>query len=407
MITRSLAYTLCPPSSDGKFGLGESCSSSVQCVTDYCSSQRCTCPTDLFHDPVSGYCVSRNGTIKNRQGDCGYIVSHKNILAGSLNTWTIVGSQGTILEIDLDINYYNNNYVEVVENSNNQLDKLCIKQDSVPRLYASLLNILTVNYRGTFDNFKGFRAIYYVRGPNSELKETSGYIASPGYPIGYYDDTTVSWLIFGRAGFKVILKIHVEVEANYDYVILYNGRNTLSPLLRNYTGVMNVTESLMSSSNFLLIRFTTDGSRSKRGFNASYEIVGTHGYSCSSSVKCINGLVCYGGTCSCLTTQYYDHTSDICRSRLSHGSTCASSEVCDSWLVCRADVVYTYRCLCPSSTYSVYGQCYSDSDLNASLTNDSIVKKNSAEMKWTTNERVSSVVYNVTWSDSYRTTINY
>ena len=56
-------------------------------------------------------------------------------------------------------------------------------------------------------------------------------------------------------------------RCSYDYVEIYNGGNTASPLLGQYCGNM-VPQPVMSSMNSMTVIFSTDGDGDFKGFNA-------------------------------------------------------------------------------------------------------------------------------------------
>ena len=60
-----------------------------------------------------------------------------------------------------------------------------------------------------------------------------------------------------------------DVESKYDYVQVFDGSGTDATVLGRYTGDKKVTVPL-STSNFLLVKFKSDHSKEKPGFNAAW-----------------------------------------------------------------------------------------------------------------------------------------
>ncbi|KAI8792265.1 hypothetical protein BgiBS90_007729, partial [Biomphalaria glabrata] len=69
-----------------------------------------------------------------------------------------------------------------------------------------------------------------------------------------------------------------------------------------------------------------------------------YGYTCSSFYKCLPGLVCTGNICDCLSSQFYDTSTNTCRMRLGYGNICTTADVCTSELTCSLG-----HCSCPST----------------------------------------------------------
>ena len=129
------------------------------------------------------------------------------------------------------------------------------------------------------------------------LTEPSGEISSPGYPGPYPSNLACEWIIQGAPGDIIELQfLDFEIEGNrksrngrrngrnrrrkersltclYDFVSIYDGSSTDSPLIGTYCGNVAPT-NILSTGNELLITFTTDDSTALSGFSASFR----HGF---------------------------------------------------------------------------------------------------------------------------------
>jgi lysophospholipase L1-like esterase len=80
-----------------------------------------------------------------------------------------------------------------------------------------------------------------------------------------------------NAGSITLSFTQFNTEANYDFVRVYNGPTTSSPLLGQFSG-NNLPPSLTSTGGSMLIRFTTDGGVVGQGWSATY----TSNYGCTT-----------------------------------------------------------------------------------------------------------------------------
>ncbi|KAK0052642.1 prion-like-(Q/N-rich) domain-bearing protein 25 [Biomphalaria pfeifferi] len=338
-IKHSDAYTRCTVPDTTKAAYGQSCNYNSDCLTDYCnSSKKCSCSLYKFVDLVSGFCVEGTGNVYTSYTYCGYLASPSSISTGNLATWTISGASGTyitmvVLDIDMNPTICSTNYLEILEGSTYLLNKTCDASNSTLRFHASKSNSLKVSYRKPASAYRGFRAIYYTRSRSSELSEAIGYIVSPGYPVSYNEQVNYTWLISTSPGRIINTTFLVDTELCCDYVRVYDGRDVYSTSLANISGSLSL-RSVRSSANYMLIQFTSNSNISRTGFIATYEVFVLYGYTCSSFYKCLPGLVCTGNVCDCLSSQFYDTSTNTCRMRLGYGNTCTSADVCTSELTC-------------------------------------------------------------------------
>lgn len=101
----------------------------------------------------------------------------------------------------------------------------------------------------------------------------TGTILSPNYPENYSNNATVFYIIQVRQRpitFQVnFMDIEFSSRCSYDYVKIYDGLDTNSPLLRTLCGYLNYTE-IPTFGDRAFLHFHTDGSVVKKGFNITY-----------------------------------------------------------------------------------------------------------------------------------------
>lgn len=64
--------------------------------------------------------------------------------------------------------------------------------------------------------------------------------------------------------------MEAHLECTYDHLEIYDGRDMRSPTLGRFCGTKK-PPPVVSSSNKMFLRFFSDNSVQKRGFEASYE----------------------------------------------------------------------------------------------------------------------------------------
>ncbi|KAI9558861.1 hypothetical protein GHT06_015650 [Daphnia sinensis] len=102
----------------------------------------------------------------------------------------------------------------------------------------------------------------------------SGTIKSLNYPSKYPNSSDCRWAIFTPPDTKIRLFFPtVETEEGFDYVYVYDGPTTSSRLLLEKSGLASALFTVTSSTNEMLIRFTSDEEISFPGFLAIYSVV--------------------------------------------------------------------------------------------------------------------------------------
>ncbi|XP_078612620.1 scavenger receptor cysteine-rich domain-containing protein DMBT1-like isoform X2 [Branchiostoma floridae x Branchiostoma japonicum] len=108
------------------------------------------------------------------------------------------------------------------------------------------------------------------------ITQASGIIESPHYPNGYFNNADCQWTIIRYPGSTVQVVVErYDLESNYDYLNIYDGRSTSSPRLARLSGAGS-WRYYYSSSHEVLIHFTSDGSVADNGFRIRFqELYGT------------------------------------------------------------------------------------------------------------------------------------
>uniref|UniRef100_G1NGA2 Scavenger receptor cysteine-rich domain-containing protein DMBT1 n=1 Tax=Meleagris gallopavo TaxID=9103 RepID=G1NGA2_MELGA len=105
----------------------------------------------------------------------------------------------------------------------------------------------------------------------SFLSNSSGTIQSPFYPSNYPDNADCLWEIQVMNNYRIMLTfgtIRLQGGCQYDYIEIYDGPPSTSPLLGRICSGYNIMYT--SSSNMMTVRFHSDSRYSNRGFYADY-----------------------------------------------------------------------------------------------------------------------------------------
>uniref|UniRef100_A0A3B3DJN6 CUB and Sushi multiple domains 3b n=1 Tax=Oryzias melastigma TaxID=30732 RepID=A0A3B3DJN6_ORYME len=103
------------------------------------------------------------------------------------------------------------------------------------------------------------------------LTGSNGFILSPNYPHPYPHSKDCDWLIAVNADYVLSLAfISFNIEPNYDFLYIYDGPDSNSPLIGSFQD-SKLPERIESSSNTMLLAFRSDGSVSYTGFHLEYK----------------------------------------------------------------------------------------------------------------------------------------
>ena len=105
--------------------------------------------------------------------------------------------------------------------------------------------------------------------------EHSNTLMSPNYPKVYGDDVDCTWKLVAPAGKRLLLKpFQYVTESGRDYLRVYDGSETASRTIKQLSGYGKTTY-LLSTEASLFLKFTSDRSVGKKGFQIQYEATGT------------------------------------------------------------------------------------------------------------------------------------
>ncbi|MEQ2310269.1 hypothetical protein AMECASPLE_007121, partial [Ameca splendens] len=146
---------------------------------------------------------------------------------------------------------------------------------NIPGPFSTLGPMLLHFYSDSLITSSGFMAEYSAIPCGGFFNSTSGTVSSPAISmINYHHNMNCTYHISIQADRVVDLKfITFSLEASslcqYDYVAVYDGPDTLAPLLGKFCGTVLPPE-LRSSTNNLFIVFRTDATVSSVGWRATY-----------------------------------------------------------------------------------------------------------------------------------------
>ncbi|XP_037683717.1 CUB and sushi domain-containing protein 2 isoform X4 [Choloepus didactylus] len=103
-----------------------------------------------------------------------------------------------------------------------------------------------------------------------DLTGPSGVILSPDYPEPYPPGKECDWKVTVSPDFVIALVFNIfTLEPGYDFLHIYDGRDSLSPLIGSFYG-SQLPGRIESSSNSLFLAFRSDASVSNAGFVIDY-----------------------------------------------------------------------------------------------------------------------------------------
>ncbi|XP_059158444.1 deleted in malignant brain tumors 1 protein-like [Physella acuta] len=144
-------------------------------------------------------------------------------------------------------------------------DKMCRTWE---KLTVSTGNNMHIEFRTTGRLM--FIATFKIYERHCTLYE-SGKLASPGYPLQYLNDQEFSWTLSTRTDTRLILNISF-VDTKYcgtDYITVYDGATKNAASSKNVCGTGG-SEVIVSSTNNLLVTFTTNSYNTGKGFYGEF-----------------------------------------------------------------------------------------------------------------------------------------
>ncbi|MBK9462841.1 MAG: hypothetical protein IPN94_26365 [Sphingobacteriales bacterium] len=99
----------------------------------------------------------------------------------------------------------------------------------------------------------------------------------------HYEDWTYTIAPTGSTGVTMVFS-SFNIEANYDYLRIYNGPTTASPLIGTYTGTTS-PGTVTASSGVMTLRFTSDNATYAAGWEATWTCVAAPSCTIASTSK--------------------------------------------------------------------------------------------------------------------------
>ncbi|XP_038639207.1 tolloid-like protein 2 [Scyliorhinus canicula] len=111
-------------------------------------------------------------------------------------------------------------------------------------------------------------------GCEHQISSSDGVIASPNWPDKYPSRKECTWAISATPGHRVKLafnefEMEQHQECIYDHLEVYDGPGEKAPILGRYCGRRR-PEPLVSSGNKMFIKFLSDASVQRKGFEAKH-----------------------------------------------------------------------------------------------------------------------------------------
>jgi len=251
-------------------------------------TRTCTNPAPINHKTcegdgsetsscMGGNCVTSSGTISSPNYPSNYSdysTEFYDIIVPAGSTIEL-----TFIEVDIENSTECNfDYVEVLNNDEQQLGKFCgqNKPSSPLKSTGNMMYVLFISDSNI--NHKGFQATWKEVKPEEPVL-SSGSITFPSYEGDYKNDTDIKVETLNVAtGDKIkltITDIAIEDghgygygygECPYDYLKVYDGE-------RNQTicGFYPPDNPIVSTSNVMTLYFFSDPNVSKEGFKATWE----------------------------------------------------------------------------------------------------------------------------------------
>ena len=241
----------------------------------------------LIEDETS--CASsHSSTLTDQQGDFGC----DGYGDGVTVSWEIVVQTGYIVQLRFNSFYTENgyDYVTVYDGPDATYASLGSYSGAFrpPPLTSTSNYLYVVLTSDASINRSGFSASYSsifvgnsgsscFSNNNYNLTGTDGNLGCNGYA----NNVAVSWSITVASGSLVGLEfLTFQTESNYDFVKVYDGSGTSSPLLASLSG-SSLPSPLRATSNRMYVRFTSDASVTFDGFTANYNSIAS-----SSIARC-------------------------------------------------------------------------------------------------------------------------
>ena len=136
-----------------------------------------------------------------------------------------------------------------------------------------MLVVFTSKWRDSYSRHSGFYAVY---SSCSVLTAANGSISSPNYQSNSNRSDIVCWIISQPVEYVIKLTLtSLQLSSGGDFFRVYDGNSTIVPLLLSADSEDSPVHVITSSSNQMLVVFTSDANNPSNGtrFSASYTAI--------------------------------------------------------------------------------------------------------------------------------------
>ncbi|XP_078665878.1 uncharacterized protein LOC144908217 [Branchiostoma floridae x Branchiostoma belcheri] len=103
---------------------------------------------------------------------------------------------------------------------------------------------------------------------------SGGPVTSPNYPSNYGNYENCEWLVTVSEGSIIRLTFDsFDTEGCCDHLTIYDGNSDRTPMLQMLSGYQRSISPIISTSNTMFLRFTSDYSVTRQGFQFSYTMI--------------------------------------------------------------------------------------------------------------------------------------
>ncbi|NXR44999.1 BMP1 protein, partial [Hippolais icterina] len=113
-------------------------------------------------------------------------------------------------------------------------------------------------------------------GCDHKVTSVSGTITSPNWPDKYPSKKECTWAISTTPGHRIKLvmgfselDVEAQQECTYDHLEIFDGKDAKAPALGRFCGAKE-PEPIVSSGNKMFLKFVSDNSVQKKGFEATH-----------------------------------------------------------------------------------------------------------------------------------------
>ncbi|XP_078494028.1 scavenger receptor cysteine-rich domain-containing protein DMBT1-like [Ciona intestinalis] len=190
-------------------------------------------------------------------------------------TWNITASNGMGIKFDLHtfetetnydfINIFSNCTLVAILSGSHSFIIFMLSENSLTLRFTSDRSVTRTGFNVTFIEYMPV-ATTASCGFNAVATSTNQPITSPGYPNNYPNNADCTWTITANDGMGIKFDLHTfETERNFDYLTISSDDRQLARLSGSHSN-----KTYIASENSVIIRFTSDRSVTRSGFNVTF-----------------------------------------------------------------------------------------------------------------------------------------